>query len=110
MTPEESDFTLDGASGVTIEGTNHTITFTYDPNLAIVADGVVVEQGWQTAGRDSEVMLLRVTAAPFKDATNTTMTVNLKDGSEANISTAILENHSIPIAILGIDDSALCLV
>ena len=87
VTPEESDFTLDGASGITIDGTAHTITFAYDPNLAIVADGMIVEQGWQTAGRDSEVMLLRVTAKPFKAATNTTLTVSLKDGSEANIST-----------------------
>ena len=87
VTPEESDFTLDGASGVAIDGTAHTIAFTYDPNLAIVADGVTVEQGWQTAGRDSEVMLLKVTAKPFKAAKNTTLTVNLKDGSEANIST-----------------------
>ena len=87
VTPVESDFTLDGASGVAIDGTAHTIAFTYDPNLAIVADGVVVEQGWQTAGRDSEVMLLKVTAKPFKAAKNTTLTVGLKDGSESNIST-----------------------
>ncbi len=87
VTPVESDFTLDGASGVAIDGTAHTIAFTYDPNLAIVADGVVVEQGWQTAGRDSEVMLLKVTAKPFKNAKNTTLTVGLKDGSESNIST-----------------------
>ncbi len=86
VTPEESDFTLDGANGITIDATAHTVTFAYDPNLAIVADGVTVEQGWQTAGRDSEVMLLRVTAKPFKAATNTTLTVSLKDGSEANIS------------------------
>ena len=32
-------------------------------------------------------MLLKVTAKPFKAATNTTLTVSLKDGSEANIST-----------------------
>jgi len=87
VTPVESDFTLDGASGVAIDGTAHTIAFTYDPNLAIVADGVVVEQGWQTAGRDSEVMLLKVTAKPFKAAKNTTLTVGLKDGSKSNIST-----------------------
>ena len=86
VTPAESDFTLDGASGVTIDGTAHTITFAYDPNLALVEGSVTVAQGWQTAGRDSEVMLLKVTAAPFKAATNTSMTVSLKDGSEANIS------------------------
>ena len=86
VTPEEGDFTLGGANGITIDATAHVITLSYDPNLAIVADGVTVEQGWQTAGRDSEVMLLRVTAKPFKAATNTTLTVSLKDGSESNIS------------------------
>ena len=84
--PESTDFNLDGANGITIDASAHTVTFAYDPNLAIVADGVTVEQGWQTAGRDSEVMLLRVTAKPFKAATNTTLTVSLKDGSESNIS------------------------
>lgn len=87
VTPESTDFNLDGAYNVEIDASAHTVTFAYDPNLAMVESSVTVEQGWQTAGRDSEVMLLRVTAAPFKDATNTTMTVSLKDGSEANIST-----------------------
>ena len=86
VTPAEGDFALDGANGITIDASAHTVTFAYDPNLAIVADGVTVEQGWQTAGRDSEVMLLRVTAKPFKAATSTTLTVSLKDGSESNIS------------------------
>ncbi len=87
VTPESSDFNLDEATNVDVDASAHTVTFTYDPSLAIVADGVTVEQGWQTAGRDSEVMLLKVTAAPFKAATNTTLTVSLKDGSESNIST-----------------------
>ena len=87
VTPENTDFELEGAYEVTVDATAHTVTFAYDPNLAMVEGGVIVEQGWQTAGRDSEVMLLKVTAKPFKDATNTTLTVNLKDGSEANIST-----------------------
>ena len=87
VTPVNSDFNLDGATNVTVDASAHTVTFAYDPNLAIVADGVIVEQGWQTAGRDSEVMLLKVTAKPFKAATNTTLTVNLKDGSAADIST-----------------------
>ncbi len=86
VTPVSTDFNLDGATNVTVDASAHTVTFTYDPNLAIVEDGVIVEQGWQTAGRDSEVMLLRVTAKPFKAATNTTLTVSLKDGSESNIS------------------------
>ena len=86
VTPTASEFNLDGATNIVVDATNHTVTFTYDPNLAIVEDGVIVEQGWQTAGRDSEVMLLRVTAKPFKDASNTTMTVNLAEGTAANIS------------------------
>ena len=86
VTPVSSDFNLDGATNVTVDASVHTVTFTYDPNLAIVADGVTVEQGWQTAGRGGEVMLLRVTAKPFKAATSTTLTVSLKDGSESNIS------------------------
>ena len=94
VTPEAGDFTLDGANGVTINATAKTITFAYDPNLAIVADGVSVAQGWQTAGRDSEVMLLSVNAAPFKAATGVTLTVNLKDGSEANISSLKLYEAS----------------
>ena len=87
VTPENTDFELEGAYEVTVDATAHSVTFAYDPNLAMVEGGVIVEQGWQTAGRDSEVMLLRVTAKPFKDAANTSLTINLKDGSEANIST-----------------------
>lgn len=87
VTPEESDFTLDGANSITIDATAHTISFAFDPNLALVEGSVTVEQGWQTAGRDGEVMLLKVTAAPFKAATNVSMTVSLKDGSETDIST-----------------------
>ena len=86
VTPESTDFNLDGATNVTVNATAKTVTFAYNPDLAIVEDGVIVEQGWQTAGRDSEVMLLRVTAKPFKAATSTTLTVSLKDGSENNIS------------------------
>ena len=94
VTPEAGDFSLDGANGVTIDATAKTVTIAYNPNLAIVADGVSVAQGWQTAGRDSEVMLLSVNAAPFKAATGVTLTVNLKDGSEANISSLKLYEAS----------------
>ena len=86
VTPAEGDFALDGANGITIDATAHTVTFAYNPDLAIVEGGVTVEQGWQTAGRDGEVMLLKVTAAPFKAATNVSLTASLKDGSESNIS------------------------
>lgn len=86
VTPESTDFNLEGATNVTVSETAKTVTFAYNPDLAIVEDGVTVEQGWQTAGRGGEVMLLRVTAKPFKAATSTTLTVSLKDGSESNIS------------------------
>ena len=85
--PKNTDFNLDGAYDVEIDASAHTVTFAYDPNLAMVEGGVIVEQGWQTAGRDSEVMLLKVTAKPFKDAINVSLTVALKGGSETNIST-----------------------
>ena len=94
VTPEEGDFTLGGANGITIDATAHVITLSYDPNLAIVEGGVTVEQGWQTAGRDGEVMLLKVTAAPFKAATNVSLTASLKDGSESNISSLTLYEAS----------------
>ena len=98
VTPTASEFNLDGATKIEVDATNHTVTFTYNPDLAIVEGGVIVEQGWQTAGRDSEVLLLRVTVKPFKAANNTTLTVGLKDGSEANISTLKLyeANNSSP--------------
>ena len=86
VTPEASDFALEGASEITVDATNKTISVTYDPNLALVEGSVTVEQGWQTVGRDNEVMLLRVTASPFKAATNVSLKVNLKDGAESNIS------------------------
>ncbi len=94
VTPGKSDFTLEGAYDVDIDATAHTITFAYDPNLAMVEGSVIVAQGWQTAGRDSEVMLLKVTASPFKDATGVSLTASLKDGSEANISTLKLYEAS----------------
>ena len=86
VTPESTDFKVAGATKMTVDATAKTVTFAYNPNLAIEEDSVIVEQGWQTTGRGSEVMLLRVTAKPFKAAMSTTLTVSLKDGSESNIS------------------------
>ena len=94
VTPTNTDFSLDGATEIAIDATNKTVSFTYNSNLAIVADGITVAQGWQTAGRDSEVMLLSMTASPFKDATNVSFNVSLKDGSEANISALTLYEAS----------------
>ncbi len=94
VTPVAGDFLLNGASDVAIDASAHTITFTYNTNLAIVDGGVTVEQGWQTAGRDSEVMLLKITASPFKAATNASFNISLKDGAEANVSKLTLYEAS----------------
>ncbi len=94
ITPAASEFTLEGSTGATIDASAHTVTFAYDPNLAMVAGSIEVAQGWQTAGRDSEVMLLRVTASPFKASTDVTMSVDLKDGTASEISTLTLYEAS----------------
>ena len=94
VTPESTEFTLDGATSITVDADAKTVTLEYDPNLAIVADGIEVSQGWQTAGRDGEVMLLRVNATPFADATGATLNVSLLDGAESNISALTLYEAS----------------
>ena len=107
VTPENTDFALEGASDVTVDAVAHTVTFAYDPNLAILEGNITVAQGWQTAGRGEEVKLLRVTAKPFKDATNVTLTVSLLDGSEANISALTLyEADSASPEVLGTGEGA----
>ena len=94
VTPTASDFKAQGLASVTVNTTDKTITATIDPNIAIGSENVTVAQGWQTAGRDGEVMLLRVNAAPFKDATNATLNVRLLDGAESNISALTLYEAS----------------
>lgn len=94
VTPVGSDFFLPGGASTTVDATTHTITIAYNPDLAIVEEGVTVEQGWQTAARGEEVMLLRVTAAPFNSPTGVSMSVNLKDGAESNISKLTLYEAS----------------
>ena len=102
VTPESSDFVLAGSTNITVDATAHTVTIAYDPSMAIVADGVSVEQGWQTAGRGNSVYLLRVTASPFKAATNVSITASLKDGTESQISGMTLyEASSNSTEILG---------
>ncbi len=94
VTPESSDFVLDGAINGSVDADAKTITLSYNPDLAIVEGGVVVAQGWQTASRGTEVMLLKVDAAPFRDATGVSISLSLKDGSEANISKLTLYEAS----------------
>ena len=108
VTPTNSDFSLPGATSVTVNASAHTVTFEYDPNLAIVEAGVTVAQGWQTAGRSSDVYLLRVTAAPFKAATGVSLNIGLKDGTENEISALTLyEASSSSPEILGTGSGAL---
>ena len=90
VTPSASDFSMDGSVSATVDASAQSVTFQYDPNLALVEGNVTVEQGWQTVGRDGEVMLLRVTAKPFKAATGVTMNIALKDGAENNIASLTL--------------------
>ena len=95
VTPKATDFAMEGMIGSpVIDAENKTISVQYDPTVALLTDGVTVRQGWQTAGRGSEVMLLSVTAAPFKDATDVTMTVSLKDGAEEQLSALTLYEAS----------------
>ena len=94
VTPKSSDFVLDGAIDASVDADAKTITLNYNPDLAIVEGGVVVAQGWQTASRGGEVMLLKVDAAPFRDATGVSISLSLKDGSEANISKLTLYEAS----------------
>ena len=94
VTPDGSDFMLDGAVNVSVDAENKVVTIEYNPNLAIVEAGVTVAQGYQTAGRDEEVMLLKINASPFKAATGVSLAVSLKDGSEANISKLTLYEAS----------------
>lgn len=94
VTPVNSDFVLDGAIDASVDADAKTVTLNYNPNLAIVAGGVNVMQGYQTAGRGEEVMLLRVNAAPFRDATGVTLSVSLKDGSASGISKLTLYEAS----------------
>ncbi|MBP5770399.1 MAG: exo-alpha-sialidase [Bacteroidaceae bacterium] len=102
VTPTDADFSMSGATSFTIDDTNHTITANFDPNLAILASDVTVAQGWQTAGRSSDVYLLRVTANPFQDATGASLTVSLKDGTENQISSLTLyEADSSSPEVLG---------
>ena len=93
-TPTAADFSLQGLANVAIDNEAKTIIITYDPNIAIDADDVTVAQGWQTSGRDSEVMLLRVNVTPFADATGATLNVSLLDGAESNISALTLYEAS----------------
>ncbi|MBR6340018.1 MAG: exo-alpha-sialidase [Alloprevotella sp.] len=110
VTPASSDFTMAGSQSITVDDANHTVTVNYDPNIAIIESGVSVTQGFQTAGRNEGVMLLRVTAEPFKDATNATISVSLKDGTESQISALTLYEASSAssevLTIFNSDDTA----
>lgn len=94
VTPEGSNFVLEGVIDVSVNAEAKTVELNYNPDLAFVEGGVTVAQGYQTAGRGEEVMLLKVNAAPFRDATDVSIYVTFKDGSEANISKLTLYKAS----------------
>ena len=94
VTPESTDFTLDGMMSCAIDADAHTITVEYDPTIALLATNVSVNQGWQTVGRGGEVQLLRINVEPMRAATEVTLAVALKDGSESSINTLTLYEAS----------------
>ena len=91
VTPASTDFTLEGATSITVDADDKTVTLEYDPDLSIVAEGVSVTQGYQTAGRGNEnALLLRIDVTPFAGMTSANLTVSLKDETKDNISSLYL--------------------
>lgn len=87
VTPVADDFSLEGASEVSVDAATNTVTFQYDPNLAMVEGNVTVKRGYQTAGRGNENTLLQcITLKPFKNATDVTLNVTLTETTAAAIS------------------------
>ena len=94
VTPSSSDFSCNGIENFVVDATNKTVTAQFPTHIAILQDNVSIAQGFQTASRDAEVLLLRVTASPAKDATAATLNISLKDGSENQISKLTLYEAS----------------
>lgn len=94
VTPASSDFSCNGIENFVVDATNKTVTAQFPAHVAITQDNVSIAQGFQTASRDAEVLLLRVTASPVKDATEATLNISLKDGSENQISKLTLYEAS----------------
>lgn len=91
VTPASTDFTLEGATSVAVDADAKTVSFEYDPDLSILAEGVTVTQGYQTTGRGNEnALLLRIDATAFASMTSATLTVSLKDETKDNISSLYL--------------------
>jgi len=93
-TPASTDFAMEGMQSCAIDADAHTITVEYDPTIALLSSSVSVAQGWQTVGRGGEVQLLRITVSPMKAATQATLDVTLKDGSEASVTKLTLYEAS----------------
>lgn len=94
VTPSTSDFSMEGIKSCAIDAEAHTITPQYDPTIAFTANSIQVVQGWQTAGRGDEVMLLGITATAMRDATNISVAIDLEDGAEAQLSKLTLYKAS----------------
>ena len=108
VTPESTDFTLEGATSVTVDSDAKTVTLEYDPDLSIVAEGVSVSQGYQTAGRGNEnTLLLRIDVTPIAGMTSAYLTVTLKDETKDNISSLYLYESDALEFIANIPNTAL---
>ncbi|MBR1652997.1 MAG: exo-alpha-sialidase [Alloprevotella sp.] len=107
VTPTSSDFSMAQMESCIIDASNKTITVTMPAGLAITENDITVEQGFQTAGRDAEVMLLRITASPFNNAANAEIGITFKDGAEKLVSGLTLyEASSNSPEILGTGSGA----
>lgn len=108
VTPASTDFTLEGATSVAVDADAKTVSFEYDPDLSILAEGVTVTQGYQTTGRGNEnALLLRIDATAFASMASATLTVSLKDETKDNISSLYLYESNALEFIANIPDTKL---
>ena len=85
ITPESSDFSLDGISSCTVDVENHTITAECNPEISISSSDVAVIQGNQVTGKGNTMQtLLRIKATPFSDFQPTKFTINLSGADQVD--------------------------
>ena len=91
VTPQASDFTMDGIRDCVIDDATKTITASYDPEMALLPEGVSVTQGYQTTGRgNANALLLRIDLTPVKAMNGATLNIALDETTVANISSLYL--------------------
>ncbi len=85
VTPESTDFTIEHAQSITVDASEHTVTVTFDPNIAISADDVAVAQGHQTTGIGNTMQpLLRIKATPFYEFQPTQFSISLSGAAQVD--------------------------